>query len=320
MRLVASFKKKFSGNQITVAKTVTEDMLVLAQKTAQAFSSLVSLPLTKKSSLLQVGDNYSERSGSSLEFHDYREYSPGDDPSRIDWRAFARTDRYLLKTFQTETSPRIDIFLDFSRSMLFHPGKALRLMELVFLLTELAENDSASLKIHYFDQIGNQDKPPLSGGRDLPLAILQAINSEPLTSPLSRDTGQILQDMAIKCRAGSYRIVISDLLFLSDPQVLIDSFQAGSGGLLLIAPYSKTESNPDWSGQMKLIDCESGRNREIDVTAEVNQRYSDAWCRHFANWQETCNSRRAILQRVCAEGNFADSFIYPAVKSGCLLL
>jgi uncharacterized protein (DUF58 family) len=55
--------------------------------------------------------------GFSSEFTEYRQYTPGDDPRHIDWRVYARTDRYYLKKFQDETNLRCHLLIDHSRSM-----------------------------------------------------------------------------------------------------------------------------------------------------------------------------------------------------------
>src|SRR5438105_1763446 len=55
--------------------------------------------------------------GLSVEFADYREYSPGDDLKRLDWRAYARSQRYVVKCYEEESNLRATILLDASRSM-----------------------------------------------------------------------------------------------------------------------------------------------------------------------------------------------------------
>jgi uncharacterized protein (DUF58 family) len=57
--------------------------------------------------------------GFSVEFTEYRQYVPGDDPRRLDWRLFARSDRYFVKQFEDETNLRCHLVVDNSRSMAF---------------------------------------------------------------------------------------------------------------------------------------------------------------------------------------------------------
>ena len=57
--------------------------------------------------------------GFSVEFSEYRQYTPGDEPRYLDWRLFARTDRYYVKRFEDETNLRCYLLVDMSRSMGF---------------------------------------------------------------------------------------------------------------------------------------------------------------------------------------------------------
>src|SRR5437870_9180044 len=57
--------------------------------------------------------------GFSVEFTEYRQYSPGDDPRYLDWRLYARTDRFFIKKFEDETNLRCHLLVDNSRSMTY---------------------------------------------------------------------------------------------------------------------------------------------------------------------------------------------------------
>lgn len=73
------------------------------------------------------GHHRSPHKGSSVEFAEYREYTPGEDPKRMDWRVFGRSDRYYLKEFEAETNLRCHLALDCSASMDF--GKPVSKLE-----------------------------------------------------------------------------------------------------------------------------------------------------------------------------------------------
>lgn len=57
--------------------------------------------------------------GSSTDFAEHRMYVPGDDLRRLDWRLYARTDRYYVKEFEADTNTNLLVVLDVSRSMLY---------------------------------------------------------------------------------------------------------------------------------------------------------------------------------------------------------
>ena len=66
-----------------------------------------------------TGLHKSPHRGSSVEFAEYRNYVPGDDIRRLDWRVFARSDRFFMKEFEAETNLRCYFVLDASGSMRF---------------------------------------------------------------------------------------------------------------------------------------------------------------------------------------------------------
>ena len=63
------------------------------------------------------GWHVAKRRGGAGEFVDYREYAPGDDLRRLDWKAMGRTGRSYLKLYQDETDLRCTLVLDCSGSM-----------------------------------------------------------------------------------------------------------------------------------------------------------------------------------------------------------
>lgn len=96
------------------------------------------------------GLHKSPHRGSSVEFAEYRQYVPGDDLRRLDWRVLARTDRYYLKEFEAETNLRAYLALDLSGSMLFQSIAQTKLDYAQRLLATLAyliirQGDAAGL-------------------------------------------------------------------------------------------------------------------------------------------------------------------------------
>ena len=68
------------------------------------------------------GERRSARRGSSLEFADYRDYTPGDDLRRLDWKVFARLGRPFIKLFEEEEDQTVHLVLDGSASMNWPEG------------------------------------------------------------------------------------------------------------------------------------------------------------------------------------------------------
>ncbi|RRB02167.1 DUF58 domain-containing protein [Larkinella rosea] len=87
---------------------------------------------------LLLGIHASKRSGSGTEFEQYRHYEPGDDPRRIDWKLYARTDRHLVRESATESNLQIRFLLDLSGSMNYSEQSVSRLEYAKILLASLA--------------------------------------------------------------------------------------------------------------------------------------------------------------------------------------
>ena len=71
-----------------------------------------------------TGRHISPDKGASTEFAEHRAYAPGDDVRRLDWRAYARRDRYLIREYVEETNLRATVLLDASGSMAYAGGRA----------------------------------------------------------------------------------------------------------------------------------------------------------------------------------------------------
>ena len=90
---------------------------------------LMALPLHARHAMLGTvsGRHRSPVRGSSIEFAQYRKYVPGDDPRRLDWRTWGRSDRFYIKEFEADTNLRICLLIDTSGSMGYGPAGATRL-------------------------------------------------------------------------------------------------------------------------------------------------------------------------------------------------
>jgi uncharacterized protein (DUF58 family) len=86
-----------------------------------ALMSIRSLELRARSVVegFWSGMHRSPYHGFSVEFTEYRQYTPGDDPRYLDWRVYARSDRYFIKKYEDETNLRVHVLMDQSRSMDF---------------------------------------------------------------------------------------------------------------------------------------------------------------------------------------------------------
>lgn len=161
--------------------------------------------------------------GFNVEFAEYREYSPGDDPRYLDWRVLARTDRFFIKQFEAETNLSCYILLDASGSMDFSTARETRLdygaaLAAALTLLMLHQGDQAGLVV--FDNEVRQFIPPRGNARHFGV-IVEAL--EALAPGADTDIAGVLHQIAERVRRRSLVIVISDLF--DDPERLLRGLQ-----------------------------------------------------------------------------------------------
>lgn len=166
---------------------------------------------------LLSGLHRSPHQGQSVEFAEHKLYTPGDELRRIDWKAFARTDRLLVKRYEHETNLRAFLVLDVSGSMAWKGGAPLTKLEYgATLIASLAH-----LLIRQQDAVGlvlaRGDKPELLPPRaalsHLPaiVARLEATRGDGPT-----DLGAVAELVAERARRRAAIFVVSDLLDLKE--------------------------------------------------------------------------------------------------------
>lgn len=101
---------------------------------------------------LRIGQHKSPSRGISSEFTAYRQYAQGDELRHIDWKAYARCDRYYIKLFDAETNFIANMLLDASQSMTYKSGKISKIEYAKYLAASLAylvidQGDSAGVGI-----------------------------------------------------------------------------------------------------------------------------------------------------------------------------
>ena len=150
--------------------------------------------------------------GFSVEFTEYREYTPGDDTRYLDWKLFARSDRFYIKKFEDETNLRCQLLVDRSRSMGFGSlgyTKAEYANTLAATLAWFLFHQGDATGLMTFDESIREYLPPKSRRghlRQLMLAL------ERPTAGRSTDLGAPLQRIAEITRRRSLMVLVTDLL------------------------------------------------------------------------------------------------------------
>ncbi|MEX1025207.1 MAG: DUF58 domain-containing protein [Planctomycetota bacterium] len=205
--------------------------------------------------------------GSSLEFQDRRAYTVGDDVRHLDWRAYARTDLLLVKQYEEELRPRLELFLDCSRSLAVEDEKAALAVDLTAVLVEAGRRTGFETLLFALD-----DEPRAVDATVFLEEGLTADATLPFPEALGRAGGRL--------RTGSLRIVISDFLVPFAPESLFAPVARTAGRLALIQVLGATDVAPPRDTEQRLIDAESGASLERRIDEGARQRYLE----RFARW------------------------------------
>jgi uncharacterized protein (DUF58 family) len=254
---------------------------------------------------LQLG----RQAGASLEFRDHRDYQPGDDLRRIDWNAFARSDRLTVKLYQEEISPHLDVVLDGSRSMaLESTAKARAAVGLAAAFAVAAENAGYSHNVW----LARARVEPVANGSNRP-ALWRSLALDFRGAPAEAFTRTYPG-----FRRQGMRVLISDLLWLGEPTAVLQSLAHGAASLVVAQTLASMDVDPPERGRVRLLDSETDERREIFIDDGAIRRYCDALARHQQNWHRACRQLGAVMVSANAEEVVADWNLEALVKAGVL--
>jgi uncharacterized protein (DUF58 family) len=241
-----------------------------------------------------AGERRSRRHGQSVEFADFRSYTPGDDFRLIDWNAYARLDRYLLRLFVAEEELPLCVFLDLSGSMDWGaPNKAWAARRLAGAIAYVALASLDRVRLTVFADAPTSGGSP-ARGRHGAVQLFARLQSFPaggrtdyarLTWPIGRQ------------RPGM-SVVISDGLGPQpiDPALAALQRAHQEGAILqLLAPQ---EIDPDWAGDARLRDAETGEEREMTSTPVTQTAYRAALARRTQEIEEAARRRGLRFARL----------------------
>ncbi len=153
--------------------------------------------------------------GQSVEFAQHRQYVPGDDVSHIDWKVWARADRFYIKQYEEETNLDCTILLDCSRSMDYGQNRsgmskftyaATLAASLAYLLQK--QQDASGLVL--FDRDVRTELPPSSHPRHLH-ALLDTLQNTEVDE--RSEVAEVLPRIAARLKKRGLVVVISDLFY-----------------------------------------------------------------------------------------------------------
>jgi len=231
--------------------------------------------------------------GFSVEFTEYRQYSPGDDTRYIDWRLFARTDRYYIKKFEDETNLRCYLLVDHSRSMDYGSltyKKSEYANTLAATLAYFLHQQGDAVGLLTFDEQIRDYLPARNRIGHLRRLMLQL---EQAPSGSATDLGAPLKRIVEIVRKRSLMVLLSDFLApIESLERNLTALAASGHEVMLLQILDPAELAFNFEKALMFRDVESGRDLFIDP-ATARQQYLTRFTAHN-------DAVRATAQRIGA--------------------
>jgi uncharacterized protein (DUF58 family) len=224
---------------------------------AQAIASAFRIALPRVPIGGTLGDRLGARTGSSLEFQEYRSYTAGDDLRHVDWAAYARTEVLAVRLYREEVAPRIDLVLDASSSMAVTQEKLAAYGELAALLACTSVSAAAHTRVI----------TSMTDAR----ALHRPEEIEPFLDCAAPTSA--IEEARAPFRHGSLRVVVSDFLFPHDAEALVGKMARGSAWLALIQLTAIEEAEPAATGGRRLMDVEGRGELDLMVDEKAVKEY-----------------------------------------------
>jgi uncharacterized protein (DUF58 family) len=239
--------------------------------------------------------------GFSVEFTEYRPYSPGDDVRFLDWKLLARTDREYVKRFEDETNLRCSVLLDASRSMGYGSGEYSKFDYARTLAATLAyflarQRDAAGL-VTFDEKIAEYLPPRFRPGHlhRLLLCLERSVAGE------STDLAAPLAQIARAVRKRGLVVLISDLLAPAEMLTKqLGQLRALGHEVILFRVLDRAEVEFSFREAAIFQDAESGRELYVDPAA-VREEYAARFAAHEATLRRTCQDHGIELQQVLTD-------------------
>ncbi|PZD96237.1 DUF58 domain-containing protein [Paenibacillus sambharensis] len=291
------------------------------------------------------GKRKSNALGSSLEFADYRAYTPGDDFRRIDWNVYGRTGRAYIRQFWDEQEIAVRLWVDVSRSMCFESAElpptgsggqkgmlgmhstnkllyALRLAACIGY-AGLAGEDKVEAAI--FEDRAVNRMPPLRGrgsaARLFAFLTQAAAAADAAREPAVQGNAALSEPFrlpGVMPRTPGQSWVFTDGLYESGIEEALSALTAARQDVVFVHVLGPGELKPELTGERRLIDVETGSGKEVAVGPAVLKAYQAALAEHCEYIRQLCSACGCAYIQVDTGVPFAETVLKQFHQQGLL--
>ena len=228
--------------------------------------------------------------GASVDFAEHRGYTPGDDIRRVDWRLFARTDRFYVKEYEADSNANFAVLLDVSRSMGFSSGEVSKLEYgklLAGCLTYLVHRQRDRVGLVAFDNAIVEHVPPSAKHLEVVLHVLDR-----LTPARPGSLAAPMRTLAEHFGRRGVLVLVSDLY--EDPQAVFEAvspLRFRGHDLIVFHVLDRAEIEFPYDEASAFEDLESGEQLPV-VPESLAPQYREMMRQHI----ETLSSKFSELR------------------------
>jgi uncharacterized protein (DUF58 family) len=251
----------------------------------------------------------SRRTGSSLEFADFRNYVPGDDPRRIDWSIYGRIERLMMKLYEEEEDLDVGILIDCSASMHWRAPTALHstkfdlARQLAAALAYFALHGLDHVALWFFDLALRAESGHYRGKAAFH-DVLRFLRANP--SGGGTDLSASLERFGRSRRRRGLAIVLSDCLDMQGYEHGLSALVGRHFAVHLVHVMDPAECDPIESGDLTLRDCESAEEMTLTASTALRRTYRKEVQRFRDDVRSWCATHNAGYSFVVADADFDD--------------
>ncbi len=234
------------------------------------------------------GLHRSPHRGFSVEFNDYRQYQRGDDLRHVDWKLYARSEKFYIKQYEDETNTRCMLALDTSASMAYGSKGLSKLDYAISVASALAyfimrQRDAVGL-LTYDDKL--RDFLPARARQPHLMQLLRLLSQ--VQPGQQTDAAKPLGDLAATLTKKSLVLLISDLLQGEDATLAtLRNLRAMGHDVIVLHVMDDSELNFTFDESSEFIDSETGE-AFITTPASVREAYLDNVNRFLEDCKKQC--------------------------------
>lgn len=265
----------------------------------QTLATLNNLPLVARMVVdgFMTGRHKSWQRGSGMEFSQYRSYQPGDDLRQLDWKLYARSDRYYIREAETESRISVRFILDTSASMAHEESGVTKLQYACLLIAALSylaiqQGDQVHLYIMQADTILH-----LTAGQEVRQLqrIWHALGN---LQPAGRFSVPLKNTGLLQTNERSITILLSDMYeHGQEISQLLPQLGSYRHEVLLFHLLARNETDFTFTGPITFQDLETGE------TVQANsEQHRQVYLQNFRNWlrqlETTCYQQRIAYHQL----------------------